>query len=597
MNGPRGVCALSVGGLAMAPLHGCLEFAPPGLSGVSAIGLLVCCGLLLRNGWNRGHVDLLCAATGAFLFAALTVWKAPSDPRGVRVTGRRAVRCVVLTRTSYGDAFEKGLANDDLGRLIQLSGSHIPQPGSRVLGVVEPLSPPRAEHGWEFDGEAHDRSKGIHQRWRWHQTLVSHPADNPTSRWRGVWDGLRREVRARILLDSEEAGPAFLLGMMTGDKSALPRPVRQAFSEVGLGHLTAVSGFHVGLVLAGCMALMRWVGVRSRWRGAMTMPVVWSFVLLCGLPASAARAAVMATAWAVARSLNRTVDGLTAWSFAGWLLVCQRPAVVLDVGAQLSFLATLGILMWHRGTHHSGMNEWVRAAHSALAISTVATVFTAPVAWPTFGQMPVVFPLSNLLATPSAMVLAVVGTVQVLCPGVPGLNECVVVLSGAFVDAVMWLAEWQPAIRLPLDEAVLRWSGSVLCAGFMLGFLRRRMVVWSVTGVVWAVLLLRLQSGLEFGVQGVRWENGATAIRMGPMVTVFDCDGDRRHAGTWKTRSFVERVSARGSEPACCVEEAFKVSSWAIQAVRNNDTLLVTRRSRSHCGSLDPHTSPRPPCP
>lgn len=290
---------------------------------------------------------------------------------------------------------------------------------------------------------------------------------------------------------------------------------------------------------------------------------------------------------------------MTAWALAGWLLVRHRPEVVLDVGAQLSFMATLGILTWHRSVDGSSKNGLGRALHSGLAISIVATVFTAPVAWPTFGMLPVVFPLANLLAAPVAMVLALSGALQVLCPDMPGVVDGTAFLSGAFVDAVVGLAEWCPAVRLPLDESVLRVSGAVLCGGVWMGFFRHRLTVWGGVGVVWAVLLLRVQWGVESGVQQVQWQSGATAVRTGGTVTVFEwkCDGDRETVGTWKTRSFVERVSTRLPEPVQCVGEAFKVSPMAILVTRDCDTLVVSRSSRSRSGSLGPHTSPRPPCP
>lgn len=481
---------------------------------------------------------------------------------------------------------------------MSLSGHHLPQPGALSMGVVLVHSPPSAEHGWEFDARAHDRAKGILQRWRWLQPLGPSPDGTRLNGWVAGWDNLREEVRSRMLQGSSEAGPAFMLGMMTGDKSALPRGVRNAFSEVGLGHLTAVSGFHVGLVLAGWVWLFRWAGVRSRWRAVSALPGVWGFVLLCGLPASAARAAVMATVWGVARCSNRRLDGLTAWSLAGWLLVRDRPEVVHDVGAQLSFAATLGILMWHRSRSPVGRPGWWRAVHSGVAISVVATVFTAPVAWPTFGRLPVVFPLANLLAAPSAMVLAGLGGIQVVLPDVFCVKALAAWCSATFVNAVVWMAEWRPAIRLPLEESVLRCAGGVLCGGVMLGFLRNRLVVWSGVGVVWAALLLRAQAGLEAGVQVVRWESGAMAVRTGCGVTVFSSeDAPQGKVGTWKTRSFVERVSTRLPEPVQCVGGAFKMSPMALQVRRENDTLVVTRSSPSRCGSLDPHTSPRLPCP
>lgn len=296
MQGPTGLFALSVGGLAAAAIAPQLGPWQSGGEWGCALGWLFLLGVLLRFGQRRWHVDVGCAMLGGFLFVALVALKEKPDMGRSMDQGRGVVRCTVLSRMPQGSGFEMGLAEDDEGKLLHLTGRRLPAVGTRSLGIARPLSPSRAEHEWEFDGVAHDRSKGIHQRWRWEQTLTTHTPTTWLHRWRSQWGVLREVVKSRILLGSTEAGPAFLLGMMTGDRSALPRSVRRAFSEVGLGHLTAVSGFHVGLVLAGCVALFRGLGVRARWRAAAALPMVWGFVLLCGLPPSAARAAVMATA-------------------------------------------------------------------------------------------------------------------------------------------------------------------------------------------------------------------------------------------------------------------------------------------------------------
>ena len=138
----------------------------------------------------------------------------------------------------------------------------------------------------------------------------------------------------------------------------MPRPVRLAFAGAGLAHLTAVSGFHTGLVSAFVLVLLGAVGWPRRWRPVVLVPVVWAYVGVCGFPASALRAAAMATLAAVALSAQRQPDGLTFLSAAGMLLWVLSPHAVLDLGTGLSFLATAGILCLHASPVIRRTSRW-----------------------------------------------------------------------------------------------------------------------------------------------------------------------------------------------------------------------------------------------
>ena len=77
-----------------------------------------------------------------------------------------------------------------------------------------------------------------------------------------------------------------VLGIFGGDKKAVSREIKEAFQKLGLAHLLAVSGYHVGLVAGLFLVLLR---AQNRWvKRCSVVGVVVSlgFVHACGTPVS-----------------------------------------------------------------------------------------------------------------------------------------------------------------------------------------------------------------------------------------------------------------------------------------------------------------------
>lgn len=154
--------------------------------------------------------------------------------------------------------------------------------------------------------------------------------------------------RLQGLLDKDLGPAAAGLGraLLLGDKSGLTSEHRTAFERTGALHLLAVSGLHAGLFagFVGWAAGALRFGARSRpWLVSAALAV---YVLVTGSGPAVLRAAVMSLA-AVWRPRSRTGgQGLGYLGVAGLLLLAADPLSAADPSFQLSFLASLGILIW-----------------------------------------------------------------------------------------------------------------------------------------------------------------------------------------------------------------------------------------------------------
>lgn len=467
-----------------------------------------------------------------------------------------------------------------------------------VMGRALPWEAPA--HPWDFDAEAFWFGRGVTVQGQEDLRL----AEVPT--WRSdvaeVFERLRTRIRGRLMSANHPGeGAGLLLGLATGDKSGLSSEVRQAFSGLGLAHLTAVSGFHVGLVGLLMSGALFWLPKRIRW--PLVLPLVWGYVVLCGAPSSAVRAAWMTTLAALALASGRRAMGLTLLSAVGILMWCRSPGLVRDVGTQLSFLATAGILLWHTGRKNGNATSPIRkvVGHAVLAIPWVATCSTAPVAWPVFGTLPWAFLPANVVASLAVPVfMLLVAGIQVL-----PLNWSVLI-----ADWAVWLADGAVAVVvsahhscapliLPRDPAVLRAAGALLALCTWAAVSVRKLRWLGPCGVILAAACLRVQAGFERQPEVyVLKPSGDCVVTTHGRVSVFTSTTESNPASlNWKTRSLTERVSSKPHMPVWHAGDVLVWSPHALLLRHGADTALWVSSSGSPSQSRCPHRTPKLPCP
>ena len=260
----------------------------------------------------------------------------------------------------------------------------------------------RFASGPDFDERAWRRSAEVASVLRWerqHVRITGRFDKRPILPAAGA---ARARLRLQLLTWFSPDVAGLLLGLTTGDKSGLPGSWKTAFQSAGLSHLLAVSGYHVGLV--GFLPLLLARHRRQSWRvmSAGGLAMIWGFVWLCGFPLSAVRSGCMATIWLLGAVSRCPVSGLHAWAVAGWAMLCTTPVGTGSMGAQLSFLAVLGIFVglsaWARIS--SPLRPWPQRILGLCTVPVTAQITTSPLTLVNFGIFPTAFLPFNLVAGP-----------------------------------------------------------------------------------------------------------------------------------------------------------------------------------------------------
>ena len=246
---------------------------------------------------------------------------------------------------------------------------------------------------------------------------------------------LRRRILGVIEPDRSE-GRALLAGFLIGDTTQLGDLSLDSMRRAGLTHYVAVSGSNVALFLMLWWVLLAPLRLRPSARVLAGLAGLAVFAAMTRWEPSVIRASVAAAILLVSRGLGVSLStwSILATAVVGCLVFAGELAT--DVGFQLSVLATLGVL--------SGASIWTfrpRMVSGGLSAALAAQVMVAPVLIATFGSLPLLSPIANVVAGPLVVGSTAAGGVGALL-GLRPLVEVGSVLASGVLGVAEVAAPW-----------------------------------------------------------------------------------------------------------------------------------------------------------
>ncbi|GAX39362.1 ComEC/Rec2-related protein [Tolypothrix sp. NIES-4075] len=287
--------------------------------------------------------------------------------------------------------------------LLQATGL---SPGEQVAVTGVLYKPKAASNPGSFDFQKFLRQEGAFAGLIGKQINILEEED----KW-GWWKIGERIVRSQVRGLGIPEGP-LVSAMVLGSKAVdLPYEIRDLFVQAGLAHALAASGFQTSLILGVVLGLTR----RTR---RVTQFILGSFALilflsLTGFQPAVLRAVIMGFAALIALVLRRKVVQLGSLMLAATLLLLFNPLWIWDLGFQLSFLATLGLIVTVSPLTQR-LNWLPPAIASLIAVPLAATIWTLPVQLYTFGVVPTYSILLNIISTPLISIISIGGIISAI---------------------------------------------------------------------------------------------------------------------------------------------------------------------------------------
>ncbi|MCF6092886.1 DNA internalization-related competence protein ComEC/Rec2 [Microaerobacter geothermalis] len=226
-------------------------------------------------------------------------------------------------------------------------------------------------------------------------------------RWKNRWIAQLDTLYSGNSVSTASGEAASVLkAMILGERKAVSAELEEDYRNLGILHLLAISGLHVGIVMGASIAIGRWVGLSKEGTYWLTVLLIPVYVLFTGAAPSAIRAGMMGIVGYTVQRFSYRPDGLNSLAFAFFMMLLWNPHYLWNVGFQLSFIITLGIIWWVPPL--AERIKWGRAwFRYLLAVTFVTQLFSFPFTIYYFFKVSLFSWLINLMIVPIFSLLVI----------------------------------------------------------------------------------------------------------------------------------------------------------------------------------------------
>ncbi len=197
---------------------------------------------------------------------------------------------------------------------------------------------------------------------------------------------------------------ALITSMSFGYTEFLDREDESTMKNLGVLHAVSVSGLHMVLVYS---LLKKMLGEKL----APFIAII--YVVFTGAAISTIRSYIMLLCLSLALPFRRTYNPLAGLSLAGIILIIYKPYSVFEVGFQLSFLSTLGIILFNKKINKL-LYKLPKILREGVAISLSSQVFTFSFLVLYFREFSLGFLAGNLILMPLMNAVVILGNILAL---------------------------------------------------------------------------------------------------------------------------------------------------------------------------------------
>lgn len=225
---------------------------------------------------------------------------------------------------------------------------------------------------------------------------------------------------ANKLFDKNEAN--LLSGILIGDKEGIEKEVQENFRDSNLSHMLAVSGAHVSYVILGITYVLKKVKVNKLWSNMITIVTLCCFIFLTGASSSVIRACIMAIYIIIGHMMHRKTKLISSVSLSLLIILILNPYKLLDIGLQLSYGGTIGIILFSgvlakkaklNNLLEGFVNKLKYRVKQLIVVCVSANLIIFPIIAAHYSTMCLTFVISNICAGPILGVIIILGFITI----------------------------------------------------------------------------------------------------------------------------------------------------------------------------------------
>lgn len=314
----------------------------------------------------------------------------------------------------------------------------------------------------------------------------------------------RDELMFRIRYSIPNNEGEIVCGILFGERDYIDAKTIDKFSASGISHLLAVSGMHLTIIISLLELLLRVFRINKCVRSILALVLCFFMAVITGFTPSILRASIMVLFLLTAQLIRYDYDNTTALGVSAVVICIINPYAILNVGFQLSFCATFGIIVSQKIIESNRRRFSLKTVgfirlfvHELLNLilpCVFAFLFTIPITACVFGTLSTYSPILNFLISPLVpilMVFIILSCIAVFLP--TSIISSIIFLITRLIVSCIRLAESfssLPYSMIKIDNDLLVPIMLIVVLMLIIGILSKRPVRNTICAVMLSICII-----------------------------------------------------------------------------------------------------------
>lgn len=260
--------------------------------------------------------------------------------------------------------------------------------------------------------------------------------------------------KSKILLPEETSG--LLVGILIGEKSEITEEIIQNFKISNLSHMLSVSGAHTSYIILGITFILTKSKTPKKWIYLITIFILMLFMLITNFTSSVIRACISSIIILSANLIYRKADTWNSIAISLLVILIINPYTICEIGFQLSYLGTIGIIIFNKKVEdYFNKIKINNKISKLLSITVSAQIMIMPIMAYKFNTISLTFFISNILASPLLGINLVLGFITIFISLIWfNLAKKLAILLNLGLKSLVFISEFTS--KIPLSNILIK---------------------------------------------------------------------------------------------------------------------------------------------
>ncbi|MBR5227116.1 MAG: DNA internalization-related competence protein ComEC/Rec2 [Clostridia bacterium] len=330
----------------------------------------------------------------------------------------------------------------------------------KIKGKI--VIPEKMNNPYEFDYKRYLNSKGIYGNINLKEFNII-----DENKKHNVIYKVKEKIKMNIQNSLDKKYSSLLQSMLYGDTSSLDSNISEMFSNIGISHMLSVSGSNLAIVLVLLNKLLDKLRLKDKLKITIQIVVVILFALITNLEYSIIRASFCFILTSMFKLCEKQIKPITSLAIVALITFCINPYCVFNLSMQLSYLATLSIILFNKKISSrltkkinikkrknrkltKVLNNVVSYFIECSSVTLSAHIFTLPVIISSFNSISLLLIPSNILINLFSIPVMFIGVVAIIFSFFPTVSIFLFKLTNPFIVTILKCAQILSNININL---------------------------------------------------------------------------------------------------------------------------------------------------